>query len=79
MSHSDHIHYYLHKGPKTGEYIGQCVELPGVIFHAPTEEGLQVKLNEALEAYYEAFPEEHDKLPKVENKMKMEMVEVRHN
>ena len=62
MTHEHHLHYFLHKGKKTGEYIGQCKELPGVIAHSSTEDGIKDEMDKALDAYFDAFPKEHDKL-----------------
>jgi predicted RNase H-like HicB family nuclease len=59
--HEHRLQYHCHKGA-TGEYIGQFVELPGVIVHAPTKEAIKTRLMEALEAYFDAFPAEHERI-----------------
>ena len=60
-NHEHHLQYHSHKGV-TGEYIGQLVEIPEVIVHAPTKEGIKELISEALNVYLIAFPTEHDKI-----------------
>ena len=59
--HEHHLNYHCHQGV-TGEYIGQVVEYPEVIVHAPTKEKLKEEILEALKAYLEAFRDQHQKL-----------------
>ena len=61
--HEHHLQYHCHKSI-TDEYIGQFVEIPGVIVHAPTKEGIKTLLVEALDAYFDAFPTEHERISK---------------
>jgi hypothetical protein len=60
-NHEHHLQYHCHKGV-TGEYIGQLVEIPEVIVHAPTKERIKPLLLKALDAYFDAFPTEHDRI-----------------
>ncbi|MGB7952573.1 MAG: hypothetical protein WCF23_01225 [Candidatus Nitrosopolaris sp.] len=60
-NHEHHLQYHSHKGV-TGEYIGQLVDIPEVIVHAPTKEGIKILLLEALEVYFDAFPTEHARI-----------------
>lgn len=61
--HEHHLYYHCHKGV-TGEYIGYFFDFPGVIVHSSTKEGIKEELHKALDAYFDAFPEEHDRLTK---------------
>lgn len=61
--HEHHLHYHCHKGV-TGEYIGYFFDLPGVMVHASTKEGIEEELHKALSAYFDAFPEEHTRIAK---------------
>jgi predicted RNase H-like HicB family nuclease len=57
--------YHLHKGV-TGEYVGWLAEIPEVIVHSSTKEGIKKSLYQAMDAYFSAFPEEHDKALELE-------------
>jgi predicted RNase H-like HicB family nuclease len=71
--HDHHLNYHCHQGV-TGEYIGQVVDYPEVIAHAPTKEKLKEEIRDALKAYFQAFPDQHQKLS--ERKTETEIEEV---
>lgn len=50
-----------------GGYTVQCVEFPGIITEADTKRELMVMINDALEGYFEAFPDEKEKYLKLKN------------
>lgn len=60
-NHEHHLQYHSHKGV-AGEHIGQLVEIPEVIVHAPTKESVKELLLETLNVYLKAFPTEHEKI-----------------
>jgi predicted RNase H-like HicB family nuclease len=77
VQHEHRLQYHCHRGA-TGEYIGQMVELPGVIAHAETREKLKKAILDATIAYLQAFPEEDSKLTKHALKSKeIEQITVR--
>jgi predicted RNase H-like HicB family nuclease len=71
--HEHHLTYHCHQGV-TGEYIGQVVEYPDVIVHASTKEKLKEEILDALNAYLEAFPEQHEKLSTTKTKTDIEKI-----
>ncbi len=40
----------------------QCIEFPSIITQADTEEKLIERINDAVDGYFKAFPEERKKL-----------------
>jgi predicted RNase H-like HicB family nuclease len=78
FQHEHRLQYHCHKGA-TGEYIGQLVDLPGVIAHANTREKLKREITDATLAYLQAFPEDDAKLTKhlAKTKKLIEQVTVR--
>jgi predicted RNase H-like HicB family nuclease len=42
------------------------MEFPGIITEANTKRELMEMINDAVEGYFEAFPEEREKLPSIE-------------
>jgi predicted RNase H-like HicB family nuclease len=54
-----------------GSYSPQCLELPGAISERKNRKEALVNIEEAIEGYLEAFPEEIDQL-----KRKKELVEI---
>jgi predicted RNase H-like HicB family nuclease len=54
-----------------GGYSAQCLELPGAISQGENRKEALANIQEAIEGYLEAFPEELDQL-----KRKREMVEI---
>ena len=69
------------KGEVTGVYIGQIEEFPGITAYGKTEDELVTNINESIDAYFDAFPEEikvYEKIAKTESgkevkKMKVEV------
>ena len=61
MPHEHHMTYHCHKG-LTGEYIGQMVEIPEIIVHASSKEKLGQEIYDAMNAYFDAFPDQHEKI-----------------
>lgn len=51
------------KKDEDGGYTAQCVEFPGIITEADTKRKLMVMINDAVEGYFEAFPDDKEKLP----------------
>lgn len=45
----------------SGEYIGQCNELKGIIVHGKSEAKVKKYFKQATAAYFDAFPEERVK------------------
>lgn len=43
-------------------FSAQCIEFPGIITQADTERGLMERINDAIDGYFKAFPEEKRKL-----------------
>jgi len=39
-------------------FSAQCIEFPGIITQADTEEKLMERISDALDGYFKAFPEE---------------------
>ncbi|MFY9798009.1 MAG: hypothetical protein WAK17_08025 [Candidatus Nitrosopolaris sp.] len=64
--HEHHLQYHCHRGV-TGEYIGQFVEFPRVIVHAPTKEEVKTRIIHAFHAYLKAFPKEHDRISELKD------------
>ena len=56
------LRYIIEQGEKTGVYIGQCVDFPGITMYAKTKSELDDKMQEAIDAYFCAFPEEKQKI-----------------
>ncbi|MGI0004732.1 MAG: type II toxin-antitoxin system HicB family antitoxin [Candidatus Nitrosotenuis sp.] len=53
------------KEDEEGGYTAQCVEFPGIITEADTKRELRIMINDAVEGYFEAFPDEKEKLPSI--------------
>lgn len=53
------------KKDEDGGYTAQCVEFPGIITEANTKRELMVMINDAVEGYFEAFPDDKEKLPSI--------------
>lgn len=53
------------KKDEDGGYTAQCVEFPGIITEANTKRDLMVMINDAVEGYFEAFPDDKEKLPSI--------------
>jgi len=43
-------------------FSAQCIEFPGIITQADTERKLVERINDAVDGYFKAFPEEKRKL-----------------
>ena len=74
MPHEHHMAYHCHKGV-TGEYIGQMVEIPEIIVHASSKEKLKEEIIDAMNAYFDAFPDQHDNIFK-NNKVEIEKITI---
>jgi predicted RNase H-like HicB family nuclease len=48
-----------------GGFSAQCIEFPGIITQADTELELKEMINDAVSGYFEAFPEEKDRLDRI--------------
>lgn len=46
-------------------FSAQCIEFPGIITQADTESELREMIGDAVDGYFEAFPEEKDRLEKI--------------
>jgi predicted RNase H-like HicB family nuclease len=49
-----------------GGYTAQCLEFPGIITEGNTKRELMEMINDAVDGYFEAFPDEKEKLPSVQ-------------
>ena len=45
-----------------GGYSAQCIEFPGIITQAETKTELKKMINDAVNGYFESFPEEQNRL-----------------
>jgi predicted RNase H-like HicB family nuclease len=45
-----------------GMYIAQVKEIPGIIVQADSKDKLHDEVLKSFDVYFEAFPEEHDKI-----------------
>ena len=45
-----------------GGYSAQCIEFPGIITQAETKTELKKMINDAMDGYFESFPEEQNRL-----------------
>jgi predicted RNase H-like HicB family nuclease len=43
-------------------FSAQCIEFPSIITQADTEKKLMERINDAVDGYFKAFPEERRKL-----------------
>lgn len=48
-----------------GVYTTQCLEFPGIITEGNTKRELMEMINDAVDGYFEAFPDEKEKLPTI--------------
>ena len=48
-----------------GGFSAQCIEFPGIITQADTEPELKEMVDDAVSGYFEAFPEEKDRLDRI--------------
>lgn len=48
-----------------GGFSAQCIEIPGIITQADTESELKEMIDDAVSGYFQAFPEERDRLEKI--------------
>ncbi|MGI0010105.1 MAG: type II toxin-antitoxin system HicB family antitoxin [Nitrosopumilaceae archaeon] len=46
-------------------FSAQCIEFQGIITQADTESELREMIDDAVYGYFEAFPEEKDRLEKI--------------
>jgi predicted RNase H-like HicB family nuclease len=74
--HEHHLTCHVHKGKVTGIYIGKLKEIPGIIAYANTKEELHKKINEAMTAYFQAFPKQHDIIFKDKTEESVEQIPV---
>jgi len=57
-------------------FSAQCIEFPSIITQADTEKKLMVRINDAVEGYFKAFPEEKRKLRELKKGKKVVEVSV---
>lgn len=53
------------RNEEEGGFSAQCIEIPGIITQADTESELKEMINDAVSGYFQAFPEEKDRLEKI--------------
>jgi predicted RNase H-like HicB family nuclease len=46
----------------SGVYVAQVVEIPSIIVQCEKKEDIREEITEAINGYFDAFPEEHDKM-----------------
>ncbi|MCY4492154.1 MAG: type II toxin-antitoxin system HicB family antitoxin [Thaumarchaeota archaeon] len=56
-----------------GGFSAQCIEFPGIITQAETEDELKDMINDAVNGYLESFPDEQNRLQHI---MKNKVIEV---
>ncbi len=52
-------------------FSAQCIEFPGIITQADTEDKLVERINDAVDGYFKAFPEEKRKLRELKKSKKV--------
>lgn len=57
-----------------GGYSAQCIEFPGIITQAETKTELREMISDAVNGYFESFPEERDRLQRIK---KNKVIEIR--
>ncbi len=60
MSQKNKLSFAIRKEDKG--FSAQCIEFPGIITQADTEKKLMERVNDAVDGYFKAFPEEKRKL-----------------
>ena len=55
-------------------FSAQCIEFPRIITQADTESELREMIDDAVDGYFEAFPEEKDRLVKIKKGKIIEIV-----
>ena len=55
-------------------FSAQCIGFPGIITQADTEERLVERINDAVDGYFKAFPEEKRKLRELKKSKKVNEV-----
>jgi len=53
------------RNEEEGGFSAQCIEFPGIITQADTESELKEMIDDAVSGYFQAFPEEKDRLEKI--------------
>ncbi|MBI5146257.1 MAG: type II toxin-antitoxin system HicB family antitoxin [Thaumarchaeota archaeon] len=53
------------RNEEEGGFSAQCIEIPGIITQADTESELKEMIDDAVSGYFQAFPEEKDRLEKI--------------
>jgi predicted RNase H-like HicB family nuclease len=69
LNTSKHEHKFhikiTHK--KDGSYLAQVVEIPCIIVQSDNKENLKDQITIAADKYFREFPEEHERILKIEN------------
>ena len=53
------------RNEEEGGFSAQCIEIPGIITQTDTESELKEMIDDAVSGYFQAFPEEKDRLEKI--------------
>ena len=56
-----------------GGYSAQCIEFPGIITQAEREDELKKMLNDAVNGYFESFPDELNRLQHIKKNKVIEV------
>jgi hypothetical protein len=60
QKHAHHLNCYIDRGKQTGIYIGKLKEIPGIVVYSKNKDEIIEKIHEAVSAYFDAFPKQHD-------------------
>lgn len=60
QTHTHNLTAHIHKGKLTNVYIGKLEEIPGIIVYSKDRNEVKQKLYEAIDAYFDAFDDQHD-------------------
>lgn len=56
-----------------GGFSAQCIEFPGIITQADTESELTEMMTDAVNGYFESFPEERERLQNIKKNKVIEI------
>lgn len=72
MDKSKHEHNFNVKIKRgvDGDYVAQLVEIPSVVVQCDTKEKLKDEITVAMDRYFRAYPEEHERLLQMEKGIK---------
>lgn len=60
-------------GEDEGGFSAQCIEFPGIITQADTESELTEMMTDAVNGYFESFPEERKRLQNIKKNKVIEI------